>query len=723
MLTIAEIIQIERAKVTWRPPSEEDLRRIPLNRPARVFGRLSDPKQIHESLQSMAELGDLVRVARQDGFHTELSQQEVERRLAALQRGEPDAIRYWADGPLIIDLRDLGISGRFGPDKRPALADLMADLSRGEAEDVTGTIYFSSEGLSRLSRDQDRIVSAQLLKLMKQASCRVRTPYTVLNPRIDSDWRILREKFEDAAKESRHLQEDHFGPKIRSKAQKGEHVGSQVPPGFIIEIKGYKSNGAFIFGKWLPYPPHVEIDIKILEEYVRRQGSKYKAAQALRGLVFPFFPPELKWMQTRSSLRNCLKNGDGYIITPEVIDGLASQLALIGIWKWADIFIENNHPAIVPFDLFGEAYALRNQRGGKPRGRAAYYEPLDWDGLLWCLNHETPRHISGHSSDGTWVCDRDYHNGTGSLCLKIDHQIISQPLTTEFLKCLDLRSYAREVFDELQTRSITVEAEEAMRKHQETQLRNRLANLESYLGSADPELEESYRRQIKQVRAELRALQQKPLPTPVTVADINRVEHFLENLQDEWQKLSSNLRNRLLKLLIDRVEIVHDRAHIQATVIWKMAFKQKVDIEWEAGCSAEERRWTTEQDNLLRMLWPTSSREVLLAAFPERNLSAIISRAKSLALMREVRMYPPHWESWTDNEDARLRELYVRGTPVDAIAAELRRSTSAIAGRAHLLKIKRPREARFLKRKVAWEVLNFYGLEAVSPFSQPIRAS
>ncbi len=39
--------------------------------------------------------------------------------------------------------------------------------------------------------------------------------------------------------------------------------------------------------------------------------------------------------------------------------------------------IENNHPAIVPADLFGEAYALRNQRGGKPRGRAAYYEPLD----------------------------------------------------------------------------------------------------------------------------------------------------------------------------------------------------------------------------------------------------------------------------------------------------------------------------------------------------------
>jgi len=448
-------------------------------------------------------------------------------------------------------------------------------------------------------------------------------------------------------------------------------LASRFLPGFIVEIKGYKTNGAFIFGKWLPYPPHADVDIKILEKYVRQQGSKYKAAQALRGLVFPFFQPELKWMETRSSLRNCLKTDEGYIITPEVIDGLAGQLALVGIWKWADIFIENNHPTIAPIDLFSEAYALRNQRGGKPRGRTAYYESLDWDGLLWCLIHETPHHISGHASDGSWVCDRDYHNCIGPLCLKIDHRIISQPLTTEFLKSLDLRSYAREVFDELQTRSMMVEAEEAMRKHQETQLRNRLTNLESYLGSAYPELEESYRRQIKQVKADLRALQQKPLPTPVTVAGINRVQHFLENLEDQWHKLSSSLRNRLLKLLVDRVDILHHQGHIQATVSWKIGFRQKIDIDWVVGSSAKERRWAGEQDSFLQTLWPTSTKEVLLAAFPERNRISITSRARKLGLMRRVRLYPPHWDPWTSSDDARLAELYVTETPIDIIAAEL----------------------------------------------------
>ena len=711
MLTVAEIMQIEREKVARRKPSDEELKRIPLDRPARIFGRLSDPKQIQESLQSMAELAVLVSLAREDGFHTELSEEEVSRRVNAIQRGDSDAIRYWVDGQLIVDLRDLGISGRLGPEKRPALAEFMADLTQGEAPEVTGTVYLSSEGVSRLSRDQDRIVGAQLLKLMKEANCRLRTPYTIFNPRIEADWKELREGFEDAARESRHLQKDHFGPKKRGKAAKGEHVGNQVPPGFVITIKGSKSNGSYIFGKWLPYPPHAEIVIKVLEAFIRANGSKYKAAQTLRGTYFPPFPEDLKYMETRSSMRNCLKTTAGYIITPEVIDGLTRQLALIGTWRWTDIMIENNHPAIVPLDLFREAYELANRREGKPRGRAAYFEPLDWDGLLRCMNHETPHRISGHSSDGTWVCALDYHNGTGPICLDIDHRIIDEALTREFLKCLDLSANAMAVLDEVQNRTLVADDEQIRRKREEAQLKSRLANLENYLGAADPDMEESYRRQIKQVKAQLLALQQRPRPQPVTLVDLNRVRHFLENLDGEWQKLSSGLRNRLLKLLIDRVEIVHNPQQIQATVIWKMGFKQRIIIERPAVNAGKSRWWTNEQDSLLRLLWPTSTKEVLLAALPGRVWRSIQSRAAELDLKRQVRHYPSHWKAWTAEDDAMLAELYVKETSTEAVASALGRGVQAIASRAWLLRIRKPRELIYPKPKLVWEVQNGYGLE------------
>jgi hypothetical protein len=191
------------------------------------------------------------------------------------------------------------------------------------------------------------------------------------------------------------------------------------------------------------------------------------------------------------------------------------------------------------------------------------------------------------------------------------------------------------------------------------------------------------------------------------------VRRFLENLDNEWQKLSSNLRNRLLKLLVDHVDIAHDRNHIQATIIWKIDFKQRIDIERPVGNSRRERRWTEEQDSLLRLLWPTSTKEVLLAAFPNRQLGGIRSRAAKLGLGRQVRHYPPQWKGWTGSDDARLAALYVTETPIEDIAAELGRSKQAVLSRACLLKIKRPREIRFASPKVAWEVQNFYGLEAV----------
>jgi len=70
MLTAAEIIQIERAKAARCQPTEEELRQIPLDRPARLFGRLSAPLQVRDSIQSMAELGELLKLAKEDGVAT-----------------------------------------------------------------------------------------------------------------------------------------------------------------------------------------------------------------------------------------------------------------------------------------------------------------------------------------------------------------------------------------------------------------------------------------------------------------------------------------------------------------------------------------------------------------------------------------------------------------------------------------------------------------------------
>jgi hypothetical protein len=329
------------------------------------------------------------------------------------------------------------------------------------------------------------------------------------------------------------------------------------------------------------------------------------------------------------------------------------------------------------------------------------------------MNHEMPHRISGHGSEGKWGCDRDYHNGTGPICLDIDHRVIDEPLTKEFLKCLDLSSHATAVLDEVQNRTLVADDEQIRRKREEAQLKSRLSNLENYLGASDPDMEESYHRQIKQVKAQLLALQQRPRPQPVTLVDLNRVRHFLENLESEWQKLSPGLRNRLLKLLIDRVEIVHNPQQIQATVNWKIGFRQRIDIERPIGNSRKDRWWTKEQDNLLRLLWPTSTKEVLLAALPGRVWRGIQSRTAKLDLKRQVRHYPSQLKAWTAEDDAMLAQLYVKETSTEAVASALGRSVQAIASRAWLLRIRKPRELIYPKPKLVWAVQNGYGLETV----------
>ena len=76
------------------------------------------------------------------------------------------------------------------------------------------------------------------------------------------------------------------------------------------------------------------MSVIILKELVHWR-SKLLAARALRArhIVFPFFPPELAYMNTRSSIKRSprIESENGWAITPEVIRGLATNPKQIGV--------------------------------------------------------------------------------------------------------------------------------------------------------------------------------------------------------------------------------------------------------------------------------------------------------------------------------------------------------------------------------------------------------
>jgi hypothetical protein len=696
MMNLEEIIQsIRKAKTV---PSDEDLRSLPYKK-AFIYGRVSSQGQVRESQESIKEIARMLAIARKDGYPTSLEPDKVEEWLQSIQNGE-DVPRVIEDGDITIDCQDLGLSGSLGEDKRPGLGN----LSRRVESDRTGTVYLT-EGMSRLARDRDRVLGYKLLKLLKVHKVRIRTPEGIYNPAIPRDWESLADDVEDSAEEMKKLG-IRLGRRRQLKAAEGRHVGNPVCPGFIVEIEGQRRDGSYIMGKWLPYFVHQEIVIMVLREVVRLR-SIYKAAQALnaRGVVFPFFSEELKYMETRSVLRQYRRNKKGYVITYYALKGLATNLALIGIWQWMDTLIENNHPAIVPLDLFLQAYEIAVSN--KPRGRAVYAEPLDWADLFYCYNHDEPAKVHSHNKRRRWACNHHYQTGLGPRCLYIEDHLLTPPLTKQFLSYLDLTPHAQAVLEKLKSELTEHSLEGSRLRKREAELKARLANLEQCLGSGDPEREETYWRLIKEARAELQTIKQRPPLPASTVMDLERVNEFLQNLEDNWARYPGRLRNRLLKLLVDRVELRHDLSHIEATIVWKVGLRQVVNIKRTSARFTKEKRWRTEEDNLLRMLWPSASWETLLAALPDRTPSSINVRASRLKVKRpRIITSFETGPLWSDEDENLLRELYNTGESAAVIAARLGRTEQAVKARASTLGVHRPKG--FYPRKVepVWEAEN-----------------
>jgi hypothetical protein len=613
-------------------------------------------------------------------------------------------------GKVIVNCLGLGISGSLPEEKRP---DLVLDFELLEKREL-GAIYVT-EGANRLSRDPDRLVSAKLLKLMKESNCKLRTSYEVLSPCIDRDWEIIHREFERGAEELKELHKRLFHRK-ELRAERGEFVGEPIPPGFMLPVTGRKSNGEYRFGKMEPYPPHAAIVVWILQEYIKCRGSKLKTALSLGGVTFPTFPTELAYMERYSALRGCPVAPSGYRITPAMVKGLVTNLKLIGVWRWGDIVKVNNHDPVVPLDLFLTAYELALARA-KPKGRAVYQEPMEWSGILWCCNHERPALLSSYSSGGVYRCKRDYEKALGRICLNVEKRYIDEPLTTEVLRQLDFTPCAEEVLDQLENEAARDKLATARYRQEVVELEKRLENLKQYLGCGDKRREEIYWQQYRAAEEKLKVLLNNPAPEkPIDTVDIKTVKQFLTNLLGKWKHYSLTVRNRLLKLLIEKVELCHDTKTIDATVFWKTGFYQRIIIQRAGTTNNQESAWTEEENSLLEKLWQDAPLETIQEALPKRTLSAIRNNARRLGLKRgrQVNRDRMHLR-WMEPEEKQARELYEGGTPFSLIALKLGRSPEAIIQRAIAKKWYTPKKNIKIK-PVAWKLVdqNFKGLQEES---------
>jgi hypothetical protein len=623
------------------------------------------------------EIAAQVSKAIEDGYKTSLSREIVEEWLKKIQAGvEPPGVME--DGEVVVNCLGLGVSGTLPEDKRPDLKLTKNCLRNGEL----GAIYVT-EGANRLSRDPDRIVSAQLLKLMKETNCKLRTPLEILSPCIQRDWDIIHDELERGAEELRSMNNRLYRRRAL-KAARGEFVGEPIPPGFIVPIIENRSNGSRIYGKYQRYAPHAEITEKILREYIRQGFSEMKTHHALNGLVYPLFPPDLQYMERLSSLRKTKKiEGIGYFISPSMVTSLVMNPKLIGWAIWGDTEpIPANHEVAVPENLWLEAY-----RGavttGKRRGRGIRHEPLEWDGLLRCRNHETWERISGHSSKDAYRCESEYARGVGPTCFEIAAKYF-RPLTEAVLLQLDFTPFAEEVLTQMEAEAVHENLEEDAYRKEQALMEKRIMNLEEQLGWEDGLHDRLILKQIEKTQCRLEELKFRPIPqSTLPKSSYKAVKEFLAGLPRNWYKYSRTMRNRLLKRLIDHVDILSEGQNIEATVFWKTGQTQIVRFQRARAKGNRESHWTEEELGTLKELWPAASQVEIRCALPERTWSAIAHQAFSMGLKRaRVSSHRVEKRRWKVEDEREGRRLYEAGVSIQDIASKLGRNPGAVTQKA-----------------------------------------
>jgi DNA invertase Pin-like site-specific DNA recombinase len=673
MITQEEVLRDLRAKNV--KPSDQDLRRLPF-KDAFLELRLSSPEQVKESRESIHEIAELLRLAKQDGFHSNLVPADVEDMLLKIQK-DITCKGVLTDGQITIDFRDLGISGRFSSNDRPGLKHLIDSIKEGR----TGTVYITEA--SRLTRDQSRITPYTLLELFKQNGVRIRTPDYIKNPQIQKDWDDLKDDLEEGIEELKVMGRRLYR-KRRQKADRGEYVGGPVPAGFIVEIKETLASGHNIYGKYKPYPPHAEIVEKILKVFIQHRFRVMETHNALGEIKYPPFPQELKYMERLTSLRRVKRfDGVGYEITPSMIRSLVDIPELIGIWTYSDLPPKpGNHDRAVPVDLWLEAHeGYKNTI--KPRGRGARHEPLEWNGLLWDYNHDPPKYISAHAFKNSYRCESDYRQGRGRGCLYIAAHFLDKPLTEAVLRQLDFTPFAEQVLMQLETDVSNTNIEDELKKKEIISLLNRLKNLKSYLGDADKKKEDYYWEEIEKTQHRLDELNSSPAPiNRVQAADYKQVRAFLAGINKKWSTYSRTFRNRMLLIIIDRVEIRHKGQNLTATIKWKTGQVQLVGIQRPRAKSNLESLWSQQDIDRLKILWPNSSRDVIMATLSGRTWSAIIHQAYVRKLKRTTVCRSAPRRKWSVDDERSAKKCYEAGMKIDQISMNLQRTITAVNQRA-----------------------------------------
>jgi DNA invertase Pin-like site-specific DNA recombinase len=644
-----------------------------------VYKRQSSYEQTKNNVWSREMQDRLVDQARADGFR---------------------------DDQIVIEERDLGISGTLSASERPGLAHVVELVESGQV----GTLY--TVAISRLTRDQTLIDGMQLGVLFKRHNVVLCLPTARLNLRDRMHERLYRMECQQSADEI-DLMKSRLGVPKRYKALSGRWDGRSVPLGYVLDTDKHSET----FERFLVYEPHAEI-VRAIYAAVIETGTPTRAARLLRtrGVIVPDFPPDLAEARRRSGLaRRPSPNAvaGGFTITGSLIRSIAGNPAYVGWWLVdGQVARTDNHPALIDEATFlaaQAALAAYGRRDGRQPGRGSTAPQL-LSGLVTCVRHPVPAPmLAAQSRHGRYECSAEYRRGAAEhTCTLLDARTLDEPVADIVLNRCSFGAYADEVLTQLEAEHDAARETARQRRRELARLEGEVATLKQNLAvTKTPAQAATIFELIDQRTAQLTALADEaatPTARILSAAQVASVRAFLADLRSGWAEQPRDLRNELLRLLLAGVDVDAGRDAIAVTVRWQSGATQTLHIERPPTRRIGKQRWTADEDAWLRAHYAAASVATIRARFPDRTASAVQQRANTMGLIRGV-SHGGSAVAWTADEDTAIRHHAEGRISAAELAERLpERSAWAILARRRVLGVTPPRPGT-----VTWRVVGEAG--------------
>jgi len=601
---------------------------------------------------------------------------------AEMQQDKSFAIKCgWKEDMIIVDDRDLGVSGQLRMEDREAFRDMLRRMQARDNFVPIGAVV--ARDVSRLFRNKWGDEPGKFMEICFTHNILVVTADFVYDFRIS--WHI--DKFKRKCEEAwSHIENHIFGvmlPAMDEQAYAGFWIGGNLPMGYIVDRRE-KRDGVENpnHNRFLIYEPHARV-IQWLFWKFKELGTVRAVLREIERIPV-LFPDFEAWVpeEVVSQFKHYTKVPGGYTIASE--SGLKKVLinrVYIGYWIYqGEVCSIANHQPIIDLNTFVYAYNRLSltKIDGTPneaaieRHHRRLKKFIAKPGLLReCIASDDPDYRIYpkpiNNKSGLTIYYGFYRRGSSTICSnaqslisatdidaivlgKLIEHMQSPQAETDFSDFSTVEDQAiKEVSETLKDIERDIAATKALIERLKKQAK---------LGFlTDEDLQKEANESMVAAKAELERLEiRRRDTTSIAQEDEERrsYKQLMHDVGDAWDEIVMPEEHpRLVYLFIKQVTLKHlSPRFFTVTIVWR-------DPTWDIDqvvCykyGNPSLTWKPEEDAILRQHYAHASRKELLQMLPTRTYMAIRSRGENLGLSRlEFMSVPepdiPHRTSWQD---------------------------------------------------------------------------